>query len=324
MGIGSGAAKTNRGLSPVRATPLAFVARRNMPVWEKLISHPPGEEARENLSTHARAVYDHLVNAGASFFDDLVAGTRLLPTQIEPALGELVSWGLVTSDGFQGLRTLITPSAKRAPIDTTRGRRRIGTVAALGMTQAGRWSLLSPKVPPPPAEDGAGAGLHSRAEVEALARSLLARYGVVFRKLLERERSLPPWRDLQYCYRRMEARGELRGGRFVAGFSGEQFALPEAVGALRDMRRKKPNGQWVSLSGADPLNLLGILTPGPRLASLAANRVLFRDGEPVAIREGGNVQYLVEMDSAAQWDAQHALLRRVPPAYMRVYQGQPG
>ena len=122
----------------------------------------------------------------------------------------------------------------------------------------------------------------------------------------------------------MEARGEIRGGRFVAGFSGEQFALPEAVGALREIRRKPANGQWLSISGADPLNLLGILTPGGRLAALAVNRVLFRDGVPIAVRDGGRMEYLAELESAAQWEAQHALLRRVPPAHMRFYQGAPG
>jgi ATP-dependent helicase Lhr and Lhr-like helicase len=138
---------------------------------------------------------------------------------------------------------------------------------------------------------------------------------VVFWRLLAREADwLPPWRDLLRIYRRLEARGEIRGGRFVAGFSGEQYALPEAIGLLRQTRRRPAAGHWASLSGADPLNLVGILTPGARLAALTGNRVLYRDGIPVAVLAGGKVQFLVTMDAAAQWDAQTRLLRSAAPA----------
>jgi ATP-dependent Lhr-like helicase len=138
---------------------------------------------------------------------------------------------------------------------------------------------------------------------------------VVFWKLLEREADwLPPWRDLLRVYRRLEARGDIRGGRFVAGFSGEQYALPEAVGMLRDTRRKPLTGEWISVSGADPLNLAGILTPGPKLAALAGNRLLFRDDLPVAMLAGGEVQFLQDdLDATTQWDIRKAMLRgRVP------------
>jgi ATP-dependent helicase Lhr and Lhr-like helicase len=124
---------------------------------------------------------------------------------------------------------------------------------------------------------------------------------------------LPPWRDILSCCRRLEARGEIRGGRFVAGFSGEQFASPEAIGLLRDMRRKPPTEAYVSLSAADPLNLIGILTPGPRLASIAGNRLLFRDGLPVATMAAGEIQYLEKLQPKDQWHAQTALLRRHAP-----------
>ena len=133
--------------------------------------------------------------------------------------------------------------------------------------------------------------------VEHIARALLRRYGVVFWRLLEREADwLPPWRDLLRVYRRLEARGEIRGGRFVAGFSGEHFALPDAVGMLREVRRKEGSGAWISLSGADPLNLAGVLTPGPKLAALTGNRLLYRDGLPIALYEGGEVQFLEELE----------------------------
>jgi ATP-dependent Lhr-like helicase len=144
---------------------------------------------------------------------------------------------------------------------------------------------------------------------------LLRRYGVVFWRLLAREASwLPPWRDLLRVYRRLEARGEIRGGRFIAGFSGEQYALPEAVGLLRETRRQPATDQWISLSGADPLNLAGILTPGPRLASLTGNRVIYRDGVPIAVLSGGQIGFFVALDAAVEWEAQNRLLRSATPA----------
>jgi len=137
---------------------------------------------------------------------------------------------------------------------------------------------------------------------------------------LEREAPwLPPWRDLLRVYRRLEARGEIRGGRFVAGFAGEQFALPDAVGMLREVRRKPATGVWVSLSGADPLNLAGILTPGPKLPALTGNRLLYRDGLPIALFTGGEVQFLEALDPGAQWEVRKALLRgAVPPSLVAL------
>ena len=188
----------------------------------------------------------------------------------------------MTSDSFGGLRALLVPSDRRPG-----GGRRRRRALMFGMEDAGRWALAHRARPPQP---GPQAGPEA---VEHVARRLLLRYGVVFWRLLEREADwLPPWRDLLRVYRRLEARGEIRGGRFVAGFSGEQFALPDAIGALREMRRKPAADAWVSVSGADPLNLVGILTPGPRLAALTGNRVLYRDGLPVALLAGGEVQFL--------------------------------
>ena len=150
---------------------------------------------------------------------------------------------------------------------------------------------------------------------EHVARALLNRYGVVFWRLLEREAAwLPPWRDLLRVYRRLESRGDIRGGRFVAGFAGEQFALPEAVGMLREVRRKAADGAWISVSGADPLNLVGIITPGARLPALTGNRVLYRDGLPVATLAAGEVQFLETLDPATEWEARNALLRRIRKA----------
>jgi ATP-dependent Lhr-like helicase len=150
--------------------------------------------------------------------------------------------------------------------------------------------------------------------VEHIARALLRRYGVVFWRLLEREAArLPPWRDLLRVYRTLESRGEVRGGRFVAGIPGEQYALPEAVGLLRETRRKKPSGSLVSISAADPLNLVGILTPGPRLPALTGNRLLFEDGLPIAAMSAGDVQALAQPSAVGEWQLRLALLGRALP-----------
>jgi ATP-dependent Lhr-like helicase len=140
---------------------------------------------------------------------------------------------------------------------------------------------------------------------------------VIFWKLLTREAQwLPPWREILLCCRRLEARGEIRGGRFVAGFSGEQYATPEAVGLLREMRRTPPTQQYLSVSGADPLNLLGIITPGARLPSLAGNRLLYQDGVPLAVYAAGEVRFLEKLEPKEQWDVQVALLRRQMPVLL--------
>jgi ATP-dependent Lhr-like helicase len=146
--------------------------------------------------------------------------------------------------------------------------------------------------------------------VEHIAQALLRRYGVVFWRLLAREGGwLPPWRDLLRVYRRLEARGEIRGGRFVAGFSGEQYALPDAVGLLREIRRRPADGRYVSLSAADPLNLIGVLTPGGKLAALTGNRLLYRDGLPIAALAGGKIEFLTSVDETTRWEAEKRLIR---------------
>ena len=290
-------AKSNgeRAVAPVRSTPITLLPRRHGPLWSALsaTTEPP------RPSAPAQAVADYIREHGASFFDELADGTGLLRPQVETALAELVALGIVNSDSFAGLRALLVPAEKRR-------RRR---VPLFGMEDAGRWALARRARPAPAASQG------QADPVEHLARTLLRRYGVVFWRLIEREADwLPPWRDLLRVYRRLEARGEIRGGRFVAGFTGEQFALPEAVGALRDTRRKPGAETWISLSGADPLNLAGILTPGPKLAALTTNRVLYRDGIPVALLAGGAVQLLETLEPSLEWKARKALMRSAVPA----------
>jgi ATP-dependent Lhr-like helicase len=314
-----------RRSGPVKATPLALLGRSNLGLWREVA---PAVDPRElPLSGGARAVYDVLARRGASFFGEIATAAGLLHTQVEEALSELVAWGLATADSFTGLRALLVPSNRRPPIQAVEGgvgSRRRGRVSPFGMENAGRWSLLEPPPPPEPASEGAkgkGEGPSDPA-IEIVAWTLLARYGVVFKRLLERETLLPPWRDLLWAFRRLEARGEIRGGRFVSGFSGEQYAMIEAVGKLRALRKEPHKGALVAISAADPLNLVGILTPGPRVAALAGNRILFRDGIPIALHEGRETRYLVDLDAAARWQAHTALVRRPVVPELQAYLGK--
>jgi len=311
--------ENERGAAPVRSTPIALLARRNIKVWSSL-SGPPDTAS---LSVKARMVADYIQTHGASFFDEISEGAGLLPSQAEEALAELVALGIVNSDSFGGLRALLVPSDRRRPAAGGRRRRR---VALYGMDTAGRWALIRrPRVESDaaaaPAAVTAAVQLAARIQddetIEHVARTLLRRWGVVFWRLLAREADwLPPWRDLLMCFRRLEARGEIRGGRFVAGFTGEQYAAPEAIGLLRDMRRKSNAQSYVSLSAADPLNLVGIVTPGARLPALSSNRVLYRDGVPIALLSGGEVRFMEQLEPKEQWEAQNLLLRRHVPAVL--------
>jgi ATP-dependent Lhr-like helicase len=309
---------TERTTGPLRTTPITLLARKNLGPWYSLTSNVRIEQTK--LTASAKRIAAHLVERGASFFDELVDNTGLLRAQVEEALAELVALGLVSADSFSGLRALLVPSNRRRPLSGAKRRRK---VAAFGIEDAGRWSLLPRRQAPSPE----GRGLEQKnirptpEALETIARALLQRYGVVCKRVLEREVALPPWRELLYVYRRLEARGDIRGGRFVAGLSGEQYALPEAVGTLREIRRQPGLGTFVSLSAADPLNLVGIITPGHRLAGLASNRVLYRDGLPVALQAGGVIQFLAEFERADAWEAKNALLRRSIAPPLRAYLG---
>jgi ATP-dependent Lhr-like helicase len=212
---------------------------------------------------------------------------------------------------------LLTPLSKSTHREIEKRRRRRKPVYS--MDEAGRWVRLK-SVPPA----SAGGSSIDPETVEAIALKLLHRYGVVFRKLLDRESIGIPWRELLRVLRRLEARGEIRGGRFVGGFSGEQFASADAVHLLRSIRRTPAEESMISLSAADPLNLAGIITPGARLATSGSNRVLFRDGVPIAVLEAKEVQFLAPLDTAEQWKARNALLRRHVPPKVRAYLSQAG
>jgi ATP-dependent Lhr-like helicase len=219
---------------------------------------------------------------------------------------------------------------RRARSNARRGRR----ISLFGMADSGRWALVRRPVISAPTATGvatapasnpsassalqarpAGASERNDEAIENLVRALLRRWGVILWKLVAAEAPwLPPWRDILMCCRRLEARGEIRGGRFIAGFSGEQYATPEAVSLLRDMRKKPHTGQLIALSAADPLNLVGVLTPEARVPALTGNRVLYKDGLPIAVYTSGEVRFLAQLDPKDQWEAQNAILRRHVPA----------
>ena len=263
-------ANSRRRVVPTSVAPITFFVREEAD-W--MLPQRPANEADNlrGLSHGARAVLSFLGQRGASFFADIVRGTEKLKAEVETALWELVAGGLVTADGFDNLRALIDPRRRAGQGGGRSTRPRHST---------GRWSVLY-------AADGAGPGMERVRAVEATCRMLLARYGVVFRDLLAREEVVPAWRELLIAFRRLEDRGEVRGGRFVSGFLGEQFALPMAVESLRALRRQEPNGETVTLSTADPLNLVGILVPGERVPAISGRTVRLRDGAALVEASGG-------------------------------------
>jgi ATP-dependent Lhr-like helicase len=236
-----------RRVRPTRVAPITFFLREDAP-WLLL-----PEFQRNGISHSAQAVADELERRGASFLSDLVKATGQLTSQTEDALWELAAAGLVTADGFDNLRALLDPKRRRGEGSARFKRPRHA---------AGRWALM-PKAEP-------AVSLDERHE--AFARQLLSRWGVVFRDLLAREVLAPAWRDLLIVLRRLEARGEIRGGRFVSGFLGEQFARPEAIDLLRALRRN-PDETPLRIAASDPLNLAGIIMPGSRISPLAGQAV---------------------------------------------------
>jgi ATP-dependent Lhr-like helicase len=269
-----------RRVIPTRVAPIAFFVREESD-W--MSAHPAHADDSEMLflSPVARELYELMKERGALFFPDMVRATGRLKAEVETGLWELVAVGLVTADGFENLRALVAPKSSGSGVPGSAGLR----VAGFGKTRrprhaAGRWSLLHVN------------GLHVNGEehrpksgaerdqsVESCCWMLLRRYGVVFRDLLARETNLPRWRDLQIAFRRLEDRGEVRGGRFVDGFVGEQFALPVAVESLRANRRLPMNGERTVIAAADPLNLVGIIVPGERIPAISGRSVTFRDGQ---------------------------------------------
>jgi ATP-dependent helicase Lhr and Lhr-like helicase len=261
------ATAAKRRVTPTSVAPITFFVREDS---EWMISRrETGEAETTGLSAAATAVLQFLRQRGASFFADIVRGSGSLKSEIEAALWELVAAGLLTADGFDNLRALIDPKRRSG--------QGIGR-ASRPRHSSGRWSLLFSDE----------TGDHSRA-LEATCWMLLRRYGTVFRELLTREPILPKWRELLITFRRLEDRGEVRGGRFVSGFLGEQFALSMAVESLRAMRNQQPTGELITISAADPLNLVGIVVPGERVPVNSGRVVAFRDGVAAEPSDRANV-----------------------------------
>jgi ATP-dependent Lhr-like helicase len=263
-----------------RVMPIALAARQDVG-W--LL--PPDRRTDDvPLRGNALDVLEVLTNRGALFYNDLLGQTSLLPGHLDAALYELAAQGLISSDAFGAVRALTSDERQQASRRVrlrTRKRRSVGSC-----TMAGRWSLFPGHQPPVEPEE----------RNRRWAWQLLKRWGVVFRDLLERETCAPPWSAVAALYRRMEARGEIRGGRFVAGVGGEQFALPDAIEKLRLARDAKAGDQWLLLSAADPLNLTGIVLPGPRLPAVAGNSLALRDGRIVAVQQSGEIRFLEKLE----------------------------
>jgi ATP-dependent Lhr-like helicase len=269
---------SGRRMVPTSVAPITFFVRDEAE-WLALPSvrstHSDLEREARGLSPSAHEVLAFLRTRGASFFADIVRGAGKLKAEVETGLWELVAAGLVTADGFDNLRALINPKRRsgHGTGKTSRPRH-----------SAGRWSLLHHF-------EGQLDGHATNQAVEGVCRMLLARYGVVFRELLARESILPRWRELLIAFRRLEDRGEIRGGRFITTFIGEQFALPIAVESLRAMRSVQPTGEIITISAADPLNLAGIVVPGERVPAISGKHLSFQDGvvvetpalQPIAI-----------------------------------------
>jgi ATP-dependent Lhr-like helicase len=311
-----GGANGRASSKPLRSSPIALFTRANAAAWLEL-----ARRGDPMLSADAELALEVLRRRGASFFHELVAESRMTPTHVERALGELAGAGWVTSDSFSGLRALLVPSAQRAPLSSSRAPARVSVVTA------GRWSLLGRG--PAAGEPEASVRRVDDGALETQARLLLRRYGVVFRRIAQHDGDLVPWRDLVRVYRRLEARGEIRGGRFVAGFAGEHFALPDAVNLLRATRKEPPSGELLTVSAADPLNLTGVLTPDERVPAITSNRVVFRDGVAVAAYIGREVRLLPGGRDLPEAEVRAALSRRraspaVPGRHRGAVRGMAG
>ena len=267
------------------ATPISIFLREHHEAWQD--THRDRADEDPQLRPGARAVLTALEQRGPSFLNDLAARCDLDRDALRYAVGALVACGLASSDGFAGLRALLSPD----------------TPAQRGRGQfAGRWTVTR----------GVEPDANRERLIEIQAWALLRRYGVIFRRLLTREPNAAPWRELTRIYRRLEARGEIRGGRFVAGMSGEQFALPDAVDRLREVRRTALDGRLHSVSTADPLNLAGILTAGERIRAATRNTIVYRDGVAIAVVENEVVRDLVPLDSATVISISRSARRGTP------------
>jgi ATP-dependent Lhr-like helicase len=278
----------SRGQVLTRVSPISLLRRADLG-W--LL--PPGRDVPVGFARwDAQAACEALSNHGALFFDDLLSAAKLLPSQLEDALRELAALGLVTADGFAAVRSLSSKSRHSVGRRVGRAKHRKTMYA-----QGGRWSKFPPFVQTVSTEE----------RTERWARLLLRRYGVMFRDLLARESVAPAWRDLLPVYRRLEMRGEIRGGRFVGGVAGEQFALPEAVERMRKHRDRPSVETWSVISAVDPLNLVGVVTRDARVPAVRGNRIVLLNGRVIGAREAKAIRWLVDVDDATRQKAERLL-----------------
>ena len=257
-------------VAPSKATPISLVARVDLP-WLLMASRSTGDPGEPVVGATAEVI-EVLRERGACFAGELGAATNRLPEDIERALWDGVARGLVMSDGFGAIRARVNPSSR-----SSQGRRfsRLARGPRLATAAAGRWSLV-PNAEAVALSDLAAADRDELAE--AVAELLLHRWGVLFRDLVVHDSFRFPWRDLQWALRRLEDRGLVRGGRFVSGFSGEQYALPAAHEQLTQVRRSPKEGERITVNATDPLNLVGVIVPGARVPAVRTRRVTFVDG----------------------------------------------
>ena len=318
----------------LRTSALGICLREDLPLF--LGDVVPEEE----LGKEALDVLKQLQQRGALFYHDLVKHCNLLPSQVEQGLAELVAKGRISADGFTGLRALLVPTGKRQALKERRSRRT--SSMPFSLEQAGRWWLFDDRHPGKPVNGSEPAYPGSRTDrseqVEAIAHILLLRYGVLFRKLAQRERCAPPWRELARVLRRMEERGEVRGGRFVSGVWGEQFALPNAIPLLRaqqknqgepiaEGRRARIGDEgFIVISAADPLNLTGVITTGERIATRHSDRILYREGVPIAVYDGVELRWLErprqDLDQHREAELMKQRMRRQVPERLRAFYGK--
>jgi len=286
------------GTSPLRTTPIAFCTRRQLRVWQTQGNAPE----HQGLSGSAKSIIDCMNDNGSLFFDELTEISGLLPTQAEKALAELVARGWVYSDGFSGLRGLLVPEQRRQKYRHYR----------FGLDEAGRWNLVHASMSLETATS------LQESVIDGFVRTLLKRYGVLFKALLDNETLMPPWMALLPQLRRMENRGEVRGGRFVAGTFGEQFALPEAIEGLKRAQSSESEDELVVLSACDPLCLQGIVSPGSRIPRVPGNRVLYRGGVAIGHRIGKEIE-LGETSGPDAWNLRSLLIRNQGPPTLKAY-----
>ena len=306
---------------PIKTTPITLVLRQNLDIWQALASSQLPQETQLQYSASARRIESDLEQHGASFFDQIQSRTSLLKTLLEEGLAELVAGGRLNSDSFTGLRALLTPSGRRRGKHRRRGRK-----SMFGVEDAGRWSLLDTFMQAAtPAEQASRYWkVLDEEQLQRLASIYLRRWGVLFRNLLDRESKAPPWRVLLATLRKMELRGSIRGGRFISGVSGEQFAFSETVDDLRQFSKgqeKRADLTWVCIAATDPLNLINLSLPNRKLPRLGKNRVLYRNGIAVAVLESGDVHFLTEVEPDQRWLLQQLLLKRSFQPRLRSYLG---